>query len=374
MHEEVIVVGLGAVGSYATLKLAKRGANVVGLESDDLVHPRAAYAGESRLFRAAYHEGAEYLPLLLDSREQWLQLESQGDRPLFRPTGVLSIGSSDAPQMSQVQRSLEQGDVPHEVLTSSELRRRFPQHAEITDEIGVLDLLGGVLHPEASVAEIQRQALEHGAALRGGARVTSLSEQPDHVAVELNTGELLRAQKVVVTAGVHTPALLPELAPSLTIKPISLTWFCPDRPADFHPDVFPAFIRDLGDLHIFGVPTLDGTLVKAGYDAKLGSIEDPDALPSELTLAQRDSIRNDVSRLLRGVPPHIARESLHMDIYTDDKRPILGPSSERIVVGTGYSGHGFKLTPAFGDAIASFTLDEVPEHDMSRFLPGRFLP
>ncbi|RGE19405.1 N-methyl-L-tryptophan oxidase [Leucobacter sp. wl10] len=372
MHAEVIVIGLGAAGSYAAWKLAEAGAGVIGLEADDLVHTRGAYSGESRLFRAAYHEGAEYVPLLLESREEWLRLQQAGRRRILHETGVLSIGSVDAPQMARVRRSLKHAGVTHEVLSSDALRRRYPQHSLITDEIGVLDLMGGVLRPEAAVSEIQRRATLEGADLRGNQRVGGLTEERGHVRVDLEGGETLTAHRAIVSAGVHTPTLLPHLAPHLAIRPIGLTWFCPEAPEDFTPDRFPAFIRDLRDTHIFGAPALDGALVKAGYDARFGTIGRPADLAAELTREQRRGLAADVHRLLAGLPPHVARESMHMDIYTADKRPVLGPVSERVVVGTGYSGHGFKLTPAFGNALAAFATGRKQRHDLSPFSPRRF--
>lgn len=372
MPETVIVIGLGGAGSFAAAKLAEEGLAVIGLEADDLIHTRGAYSGESRLFRAAYHEGAEYVPLLLESRDAWLELERAGGRRLFHETGVLSMGSASAPQMEQVQRSLAHAGLAHEVLDTDELRRRFPQHSDLTDEIGVLDLLGGVLRPEAAISEIQRRARRAGADLRGNQRVEAIDEDARGVRVRLESGEELRADRVIVTSGITSGRLLPDLAPHMQILPIALTWFCPENPADFAPDVFPAFIRDQGDVHIFGAPTLDGSLVKAGYDARFGTISDRSELPRELAPDDRHRIARDMHRLVDGLPPHIARESVHCDIFTADKRPILGRVSERIVVGTAFSGHGFKLIPAFGSALAAFVTGAPQAHDLSAFSPARF--
>jgi sarcosine oxidase len=370
MDADVIVVGLGAAGSYAAWKVAEEGRSVIGLEARGLLHDDGAYAGESRLFRAAYHEGAEYVPLLLASREAWLQLQTEGERTLFHPTGVLSIGSPDAPQLEQVRLSLATAGIDHEALATHELRARYPQHGDITDEIGVLDLLGGVLRPEAAVAEIQRRAGLAGAELRGATPALRVEETPEGVHVETEQG-ILTAGRVIVSAGVWTPSLLPALAPHLTIKPLALTWFCPANPAEFAPDVFPAFIRDQGAVHLFGVPTLDGSLVKAGYDARWGDLARPDDLERHLDPAGLARVATDVHRLLPALPEAISRESVHADVYTADGRAILGPVGARTVVGTGYSGHGFKLTPAFGQALADFALDRAPRFDLSRFSPER---
>ena len=371
MDADIIVIGLGAAGSYAAWEIAAAGATVIGLESRSLLHDDGAYAGESRLFRAAYHEGSDYVPLLLGSRDAWLRLDEAGSRTVFHPCGVLSLGAPDAPQMQQVRLSLETAGIAHENLGPQQIAERYPQHGRITDEIGVLDRLGGVLRPEAAVAEIQRRATAAGADLRDHQTVTHLEDAADGVLVRTAEG-VLRARHVIVSAGIHTPALLPELAAHTVIRPIALTWFAPDDPRPYAPERFPAFIRDLGDVHLFGVPTLDGSLVKAGYDARFGEIRSPEELHRRLDLATRDTIAADVHDLLPGLPPAVARHSVHADLYTPDKRAVLGRIREHVTVGTGFSGHGFKLSPAFGTALADDALQRPSRLDLARFRPSRF--
>ncbi|GAB3300375.1 N-methyl-L-tryptophan oxidase [Pseudoclavibacter terrae] len=371
MDADVIVIGLGAAGSYASWNLACNGASVLGLEAQSLIHDDGAYAGESRLFRAAYHEGAHYVPLLLASRRAWLELADESLAPIFHPTGVLSIGSPADPRMEQVRRSLAAADIPHTTFTTAELAARYPQHQGLSDEIAVLDELGGALRPESAVTEIQRRATAAGAELRGNSPVLSIEETGDAVRVVTPEGTLT-AKQVIVSAGIWTPMLLPTLDRHLTIKPIALTWFAPQNPSDFDPAVFPAFIRDHGAVHIFGVPTLDGSLVKAGYDAKWGDIDAPEHLERRLSAAERAKISRDIHTLIPGLPDGIAKHSVHADIFTADKTPVIGRISDRVTVGTGYSGHGFKFTPAFGDLLADIALGRTPEFDISRLSPHRF--
>lgn len=367
---DVLVIGLGAAGACAALDLASRGLRVVGLERTELLHDRGAYAGESRLFRAAYHEGTEYLPLLLESRKRWLDLQRAGHRELLMETGTLSIGAADAPQLRGVLDSLELADLPHELLETEQVRSRWPQHAALTTEIGVLDRLGGVLRPEAAVAEIQRQAAAAGAELRDHNEVLEIVEHDTEVEVRTDR-ESLRAAQVLVTAGVWTSRLLPVLGTALRLVPLALTWFAPADPGRFRPDAFPPFIRDRGDEHVFGVPTLDGSLVKCGWAATYEPIGAPEQLPGHLTDRQLSEIGESVHSFLPELPTGASRHSLHLDAYTQDKRPILGRLSPRTTVATGFSGHGFKLSPALGAAAAAIALDEEPAHDLSPFSPGR---
>ena len=61
---DVIVLGVGAMGSAACHHLASRGARVLGLEQFPLVHDRGSSHGETRIIRQAYFEHPDYVPLL----------------------------------------------------------------------------------------------------------------------------------------------------------------------------------------------------------------------------------------------------------------------------------------------------------------------
>lgn len=372
MDADVVIIGLGAAGAFAALELVERGYKVIGLERDALLHDNGAYAGESRLFRAAYHEGTEYLPMLLDSRKRWQEIQKHSRRDLFMETGVLSIGAPDSPSLVNVQRSLIEADLPHEALDADDIRRRFPQQADIRDDVGFLDQLGGVLRPEAAVAEIHRQAQSRGASLRPYSEVKAIDERPGGVDVVTSAGTL-RAAQVIVSAGVWTPAILPQLETPLAIKPIALTWYAPEDPSQFTPDIFPGFIRDRGDTHVFGTPTMDGSLIKAGFAADWGEIDTPSSLQRRLSTSELHHVEEAVQSFLHGLPNGTSRQSVHMDVFTADKRPMIGKIADRITVATGFSGHGFKLSPALGLAAATTAIDAEPPYDLAPFSPERFV-
>jgi sarcosine oxidase len=107
---DVIVVGLGGMGSAAAYHLAARGQRVLGLERFDPVHNRGSSHGGSRITRQAYFEDPAYVPLLLRAYELWDRLARDSGRDVIRLTGGLMIGRPDSLTVSGSRRSAQPGD------------------------------------------------------------------------------------------------------------------------------------------------------------------------------------------------------------------------------------------------------------------------
>lgn len=371
LDADVAVVGLGAMGSMASWQLAASGASVVGFEQFGIAHDRGAAGGESRLFRMAYHEGPDYVPLLRRARRLWLELAEASGRPLFTPTGCLSIGLPDLAPMVNVRRSVVDHGIDHEVLSTDELSARYPQHRLCDGEIGIMDAAGGMLRPELSVLSAAEQARARGARLHERTPVRAIEPGDDEVTIVTDDGRY-RTRRVVVAAGPWTSRLVPGLA--ITVKPIVVTWFVPADLGSYLPDRFPAFIRDTGGVHIFGCPVMDGVSVKCGFADVWAPLDGPEALTRDLPEAALRPVTEAVRRFLPGLNADPIRHNVYMDGYTADRRAMVGalPDVPSVIVMAGFSGHGFKLAPVFGRAVADLALDGGTALDVSRMSPTRF--
>ncbi|WP_158562910.1 N-methyl-L-tryptophan oxidase [Marinitenerispora sediminis] len=374
MDADVAVVGLGTMGAMAAWRLARSGADVIGFEQYGIAHDRGAAGGESRLFRMAYHEGPQYVPLLRRARTLWHELAELSGRPLLTTTGCLSIGPPAIAPMRNVLRSVREHGLEHTVLDGAELAERYPQHAARDGEIGVLDAQGGVLRPELAVLSAAEQARAHGARLLDRTTVTELLVEDGGVRVRTDSGEFT-AGRVVVTAGPWTGQLLPELGRRITVRPIVLTWFAPGRgstAADYAPDRFPAFIRDTGGVHLFGIPVMDGTWVKTGFADAWGDLPDPGSFTRDVDEDRLRPVAEAVAALLPGLHPDPVRHSVYVEGYTRDRTAMVGRVHERAVVLAGFSGHGFKMAPVFGQIAADLALDGGTGFDLAPMAPDRF--
>jgi len=91
-HFDVVVCGLGAMGSAALHHLARRGKRVLGLERHSPGHDRGSSHGSTRIIRLGYFEHPSYVPLLRRAYAQWRELETAAGRRLLHVTGIAEIG------------------------------------------------------------------------------------------------------------------------------------------------------------------------------------------------------------------------------------------------------------------------------------------
>jgi sarcosine oxidase len=96
---DVIVIGVGGMGSAAACHLAKRGARVLALEQFDIPHDLGSSHGISRIIRLAYWEHPNYVPLLKRAYELWHALEAEAGERLLIPTGCIDGGAPDSPKI-----------------------------------------------------------------------------------------------------------------------------------------------------------------------------------------------------------------------------------------------------------------------------------
>lgn len=371
LDADVAVVGLGAMGAMSAWRLARAGASVLGFEQFGIAHDRGAAGGESRLFRMAYHEGPEYVPLLRRARELWGELAEASGRDLFIPTGCLSIGRPDLAPMVNVRRSVTEHGLAHEILAADQLAARYPQHRLHEGEIGILDAAGGMLRPELAVLAAAQRARALGAQLHEHTAVRTI--EPGDGGVTIVTDDArYRVRRVVVTAGPWTGELVPAVA--VAVKPIVLTWFAPAELSAYGPDRFPAFIRDTDGVHLFGCPVLDGMSVKCGFADVWEPLPGPRDLTRDLPGTALRSLSDAVRRFLPGLHPEPIRHNVYMDGYTPDRTAVVGalPGVPSVVVLAGFSGHGFKMAPVFGHIAAELALEGGTSFDVARMSPARF--
>jgi len=367
---DVIVLGLGGMGSAAAAHLAKRGLAVVGLEQDDVPSARGSSVGETRVIRKAYFEDPRYVPLLERAYVLWRELETTAGEALFVRTGCMTLGPPEHEAIRGVQESVALHRLPHRVLDAGEIRARFPAMAPAPGDIGVLEDDAGYLHVEACTRAHARWAAALGADLRTRAHVVDLRVGNGEVRATLAGGDEIRAPSVVVAAGpwlATSPALrdIARTVPLVVERQVQL-WF--SRPAGD----LATFVHFVGDRAYYAIPTEDTLKVCRHHGGKETT---PDALDRAVSAEDEEMVREYVRAHLPSVTGPVLRSRACMYTCTPDHHYVVGRVAARpeVVILGGFSGHGYKAAAAIGEVAADLVVDGKSRLDLAMFDPGRFV-
>ena len=381
---DVIVVGLGAMGSAALYQLSKRGVSVLGIDRFRPPHDRGSSHGETRITRQAVGEGPAYVPFALRSHEVWDELERlTGERVLHRVGClIMSIagGSHDlhgvANFVEQTARNAEAFGIEHRMLDNEQLRSAYPRFDVRHGERGVLEPNGGYVNPERSIALQLQLAAENGAAIRVGEDVHAIDGSGDPT-VRTDTG-VFSAKKVIVTAGPWVDRFLPQGAPPLRAMRQVLYWFDIDSGYDELRDL-PTFIwiyGEGGDDYMYGFPARDGP----GGGMKLATeqfslVSDADRVDRHVRPEEATAFfERHVDGRIRGLSRRSVRSVACLYTVSDDRDFVIDthPHSKNVIVASPCSGHGFKHSAAIGEALCQLALDGRSELDIGAFSLSRF--
>jgi len=374
---DVIVAGVGGMGSAAAFHLARRGLRVLGLERFTIPNEMGSSHGASRIIRLAYFEHPSYVPLLRRSYELWRELEGEWGEQLLHITGCLHLGAPGTAVIDGCLRASAEHGLEHEVLDAAEVALRFPAYRLPVDTVGFLDAAGGFLEPESCISAHAAGARAAGADLRPGEAVTGWEAVPGGVRVRTPEGSY-EAARLVLTAGSWNGKLAAALAPVLQPERQVLAWLEVARPELFEEAVFPVFVMEVPEGMYYGFPLFAG----GPPGLKLGRLHhrlepaDPDLLDRQgAGPVDADVLRSFAARYL----PEGAGRALAMTVClftnTPDEHFLidLHPDLPQVVVGAGFSGHGFKFCSVVGEILADLAIEGGTRHDIDLFRVGRFI-
>jgi sarcosine oxidase len=367
---DVVVVGVGGMGSAALYHLARRGKRVLGLERFDVLHEQGSSHGFTRIIRLAYFEHSDYVPLLGRAYELWRELEAEAGEQLLHITGIVEGG----PHIFEgVLRSCADHDLAHEVLTGDDVAARFPAFRLPPELEVVYQASGGFVVPERCIVSHVEGALARGAELRARERVLDWDPTERGVRVRTDRGTV-EAERLVLTAGAWSQDVARLPAGSVKAVRQVLAWFQPTRPELFTPERMPVFNLILDDDHFYGFPAYGIPGVKLGRYERDGETGDPDGISREPRVDDEIRLRELAVRYLpEGAGPTVALKACLFELSPDEHFLIdRHPESESVVVGAGFSGHGFKFCSVVGEILADLVTDGSTKHDIDLFRLDRF--
>ena len=372
---DVIVIGLGGMGSSAAMQLALSGLKVLGLEQFEPNHELGSSHGRTRAIRLAYYENPNYVPLLKRAYHLWHDLEWRVGETLLEECGCLSVAYPN--------HEVIQGIIASSALHSLDVD--FLSHEQLAEKYGFLNLpesyvgayekLGGYLWVDRCVRAFQTIARNNKADLLFETPVTSIRNIGADIEVDTPKGKYL-ARKVVITAGPWAANFLGTSGKCLSLMRQTTHWFMPEKPQDFFRDKVPVFMVADQEGFFYGFPMVDPEGVKIARHYGQVEVHQPSEIIRTILPEDDAALRVFLNRRI----PSLAKSHSPLAktcIYTlsPDRHFLVGPLPENpnIIVGAGFSGHGFKFASVVGEILSQLVCNQPVNLNIEFLNLGRFL-
>ena len=379
---DVIVVGLGTMGSAAILELARRGVRVVGIDRFSPPHDRGSGHGGSRVIRLAYFEHSDYVPLLRRAYEGFERLERDAGVVLKTECGVVMGGAAGNPASAGMLRSARAHGLEVEHFDGAELMRRYPQFSVPHDWEIVRETRGGFVRPEATIRAALAEAERLGATIVRNMPITRWESDGRRVRVFGGAGSSTRrweAGALVLSSGAWMPGLSAGSSAGVSVggsgvvasnpfalRPTreTLVWLDDEGDRGWHASEMPVWFFDRGSAPpVYGIPAFDGMGSPRGLKVGLHG-RGPDAAPESIGDAVDPAIVDETrAATSERIPVAASRATSHachcMYTMSPDGHFVVGlhPEFANVAVACGFSGHGFKFAPVIGEALADLAVD-----------------
>jgi len=362
---DVIVIGVGSMGSATCYYLAKQGIKVLGLEQFDIPNEMSSHTGQSRIIRKAYFEHPDYVPLLERAYDNWAELESASGQQVYYETGLLYCGMPDHPVIQGVRLSADTYDILLNEISIPEAKSSYP-YLDIPDEYEILfEPEAGFITPEKAIKAYADTAISLGAVIQSNIKVESWRKIDSIFEVIISNGTY-HAEKLIFTAGPWVAKLLPSLASKINVTRQVLAWVNTKHNSFFELGSFPCWmIADDDQPGVFyGFPILPPKDFDRPKGLKLalhfpGEITDPDSI-------QRSPNKSDETLLIEFMQRHFPDEydstaAMNVCMYTNspDEHFIIDflPGYDQdVLIATGFSGHGFKFASVIGEIMSDLAI------------------
>jgi sarcosine oxidase len=372
---DVIVIGVGSMGSATCYYLAKRGYKVLGLEQFDISHEFGSHAGQSRIIRKAYFEHPDYVPLMERAYNNWKQLESETGEQLYYKTGLLYAGNPDNEIIKGVKLAASLYNIELEQLDNRDVSNRFSQFNFPGTFNVLLEPEAGFLPPEKAIRLYASEAKKKGATIHSNEKVIEWSayrripgEHKDGSGIVVKTDKLTyQCNKLVITAGAWAGKMIPSIANKIKVTRQFVAWIKTKNDQQFVLNNFPCWMIGDDDKHgcYYGFPLLDPEKFGAPAGLKLAhhfprQVTDPDNVNRQTTDDDIENLKYCLNKYLPGVFDSLMHSKICLYANSPDENFMIDrlPGYEETVsIACGFSGHGFKFASVVGEILADLALD-----------------
>jgi sarcosine oxidase len=363
----VIVIGVGSMGSAACYWLSKRGYKTLGLEQFEIPHEQGSHAGQSRIIRKAYFEHPGYVPLLQRAYYNWQQLEKQTGTQLYFKTGLLYQGPADHPLIKGVREAASLYDIEINSLTNPEMRSQFSPFNVLPGFENIYEPDAGFIRPEMTVTIYKDESVKNSADIHTNETVLEWKKENNNMKVVTDKGTYY-AKKLIITAGAWTGRMIPGLNISLNITRQLIVWVKPNDKKIFEPGNFPCWLiaDDKREGALYGFPFLTQEQFGGSEGMKFawhypGNETNPDQVNRNITQEEKDDLIQQVAEYIPSVgDATIVTAKTCLYANSEDENFIIDhlPGYDGdVTIACGFSGHGFKFVSVIGEILADLSMN-----------------
>ena len=363
---DVIVIGVGSMGSSACYHLSKRGYKVLGLEQFDITHENGSHTGQSRIIRKAYFEHPDYVPLLSRAYQGWKDLEEETGEQIYFKTGLLYSGGTDDEIIKGVKLAASLYNIYIENPNRAFAQVKYPQFNLPENFDMVFEPDAGFVTPERTIRLYTELAKKHGATIQTNEKLIEWKKENGGVTVKTNKG-IYQCNKIIVTAGAWAGKLIPGLANKIKVTRQFLAWIKPKHPEKFSMDNFPCWLIDDENIPgcYYGFPMLSTEKFGPPEGLKLAhhhpaTITDPDNVNRIVTNDDIENLKYAMNKYFPGEFDGVLSGKICLYANSPDENFIIDKLpgyEENVFIACGFSGHGFKFVPVVGEILSDLAIN-----------------
>ncbi len=380
-HFDVIVIGVGSMGSSACYHLAQRGYKVLGIEQFDITHEYGSHAGQSRIIRKAYFENSDYVPLLNRAYENWKSFEEETATQIYFPTGLLYFGPFDHLLLKGVKQSASLYNIELDRVDTTRATQRFPEFTIPGDFEILFEPNAGFVTPEKAIRLYTNQAIKNGAEILTQEKVLNWERDGNGLVVTTDKN-IYRSDKLIITAGAWAGKMIPGLFDKIRITRQLIAWVKPGNWNDYTLDNFPCWLMadDKRPGCYYGFPILPESKFGAPIGLKLAHhypafTTDPDHVNRQITPGDEEDLKYVLDKYFHDVFEILSYKICLYANSPDEDFIIdhLPGYDDHVVVACGFSGHGFKFVSVIGEILADLAIEGESKLPIEFLSSKRFL-
>lgn len=344
---EYVVLGGGVIGCAAAYHVARAGKDVLLVDQFEVGHNRGSSHGNSRIIRLSY-DHPDYVRLAKSAYKEWAELEDIAGQKLITVCGGIDMAPPDDEGLRACSASMDAVGVPYERWSAPEIMRRYPQFQIPEHFVGLFQQQSGIVNADLAVKTLYEAALRFGLQTSMNTKVETI----EGTTLQTTNGKIT-CSKLIVTPGAWAQPLLKKIGLELPLRVTKEQWafFKPDDPSQFQPEKFPVFLfyggTGSGGIGFYGFPMFGLPGVKAAFHES-GAETTADGRDFEVDPVILKQLADEMAQIVPGAGREVIHAGTCLYTITPDHHFIIDKLNDNIVVGAGFSGHGFKFAITVG--------------------------